>query len=250
MVWSGCAVRPAGRGPVLVVLGTGTGGLAVGRTLGFLALLGRLHVQLLGVLDADHRGLREVHAMGDQRDTGRQYQFAYVQGVADLQGADVDRDELRQVLRQTADLDFDHVVVDHTAGLLAGCRLLVAEVQRHVHDQRLALADAQQVHVDHACVDRMTLQGLEHHLLGLAIDVDAEDVREEGLVLELPGEVLELYRNRLRFALATVDDGGHAALPTQAPRHCAAVAGTRFGDDFELVHDCDSVLRLGCFLPG
>ena len=65
-------------------------------------------------------------------DALRQLDVRQVDDVADGQLGQVDLDELRQVLRQAADVDFVELVRDDHVGGLAGRRLLlVEEVQRH-----------------------------------------------------------------------------------------------------------------------
>ena len=115
--------------------------------------------------------------------------------------AEVDFDELRQVLRQARDFDFVELVRDDHARGLAGRRLfLVEEVQRHADADRLVLVDAQEVHVQHLLLERMPLHVAQQDLLHLAVDVQVEDRRVEPLVLAREPDVVVLELDGLRSA--------------------------------------------------
>jgi len=62
----------------------------------------------------------------------------------------------------------------------------------------------------------MAMQILQHGLLGGATDLDGEDVRVKRLDLEVLAQLVVVHRDRLRLTFATIDDGGHFALMTQA----------------------------------
>src|SRR5207247_10388818 len=61
--------------------------------------------------DGDVLVAENVHAGGG-------FDFAEVDGVTDLEAADVDVDDFRQVLGQAADLDFEQHVLEHSAAVL------------------------------------------------------------------------------------------------------------------------------------
>src|SRR5581483_7159308 len=70
-------------------------------------------------------------------------------------------------------------------------------------------------------------------LLAVAADFHGQDVRVEGLDLELLAQLVVADRDRLRLALATVKDGGHLALATQAAARTFAMRRADFGFDDE-----------------
>ena len=129
-----------------------------------------------------------------------------------LQVGQVDLDELRQVLRQAADLDFVELVGDDAVRGLAGRRLLAVRKCSGTRDaDRLVLVHALEVQVHDLLLDRMALHVAQQHLLDLAVDVQDEDRRVEPLVLAGDPGLLVLELDALRVGVAAVDDGRDCA---------------------------------------
>jgi hypothetical protein len=101
-----------------------------------------------GTTLADDANDDVVSCMGNQLDSLRQLELGEVNAVANLQGAEVNFDEARQVSSQAVNVDFGHDVVDQTAiELDARGNFFVDEVQRHLDVDFVRGIDALEVDV-------------------------------------------------------------------------------------------------------
>ena len=143
----------------------------------------------------------------------RQFQVAQVNYLVHLDSGHVHFDELGQVLRQTDHFNFGHGVGDHaTAFLDANAAVFVDEVQRYVNVNLVVLVNAQEVGVSQDGLVRMTLQILQDHALFFALNVDGQDVREEGFVFDGLFQLVVPDGDRSCVFAATVDDGRNLTL--------------------------------------
>src|SRR5690606_18051907 len=121
-----------------------------------------------------------THVEGAQLNTGRQFQVAQVQGLAQLQIGNIDFDEFRQVLRQTHDFNFSQQVGNDTAAHFhAYAGIFVEEVQRYVHVQLVGCINALEVHVNGVGLGRVALQVFQYDLNVVAVQLQGQYVRVE-----------------------------------------------------------------------
>src|SRR5690606_34274089 len=109
-------------------------------------------------------------------DTFRQGQVGDVNDLAGLYFRQVHFDELRQVARQTADVQLGQVVGDAaTLHFHADASVFVNEVQWNPGVQLLRAGNAHEVRVQDQLLRRMALKVLDDHVLGFAIHVQLDD---------------------------------------------------------------------------
>ena len=111
-------------------------------------------------------------------------------------------------------------------------RILVEEVQRHVHLDAVTRGNAHQIYVGDERLRRMTLEVFQDHLLRLAIHLHLEDVRIKRLVLKMVEQFIVLGGKHLRLLATTVDDPGYQSLATQAAARTFALIATGHCNDF------------------
>src|SRR5690606_17700060 len=102
-------------------------------------------------------------------DLGRQLEVADANGGADVQAAHVDHDLPGDRMGGAGDFD---VVQDHAQGaaaLDAGRGVLVGELHGHFDLDLLVLVDPVEVEVPRLVGDRVHVDGLGDHRLGLAV---------------------------------------------------------------------------------
>ena len=149
-----------------------------------------------------------------------------MQPLVQFQFRNVDLDVFRQVFRQAAYLDLGELHRDLAALLPdAHGHVPAQKMQRHIEADFLVLADPQKVQVQHLPPGRVTLQILDHHRLRNLPQRQREDARIEGFLLHFPEQPGMVEDHGPRLAAATVDDGGHLALPAQSPAAARAQVG-------------------------
>ena len=82
---------------------------------------------------------------------------------------------------------------------------------------------------------RMTLQVLEHDLLRLALVIHGQDVRVEGLVLQMLDQLVVLGGKHLGVLASAVDDARNQSLATQAAARTLALICAGDCIDFEVL---------------
>ena len=99
--------------------------------------------------------------------------------------------------------------------LLAGhsLNLVLGALGVLVHGVRL---NTLEVRMQDEGLGRVTLQGLEHHALGLPRDIKAQNVGIKGLVLQLQNHRVLPYADHLRLLVGAIDNSGDAPRATQA----------------------------------
>jgi len=107
-----------------------------------------------------------------------------VKDLVQFDVVEVDFNVFGQIVRKTGDFHFHGFAVDGAALEFDGRRaFLVQEVDRHVDVDLVALLDPQEVRVGQDRLVGMTLEVLDDDVFFLAIDLQGDDVREEGFVL-------------------------------------------------------------------
>ena len=107
------------------------------------------------------------------------------------------------------------------------------EVQRDRDADLLVLEHALQVDVQHGVLRRMPLHVLQDRRLRDVADLQVDDRRVEALVVEHQQQPGVVERQGARLAMATVEDGGHLVLVTQAAARTFALRVTELGVEFE-----------------
>src|SRR5690606_22974138 len=135
----------------------------------------------------------------------------------DIELADVDLDEIRYIARRA--LQFDRMAndIEHAAALDAGGHVFTEELDRHFHGYDAVLADAQEVDMHNEIPHGIELVFLGKHLDLLAINLDGKHGRHEAAGMDLQGDVLARKRDRQRWLLVAVDDGGNLAVAPKMP---------------------------------
>ncbi len=136
------------------------------------------------------------------------------QALAELETGEVDVDELRDVRRQSLDVELACDLLDYAAELRP--RRLADEAHEHGGLDRLVESDLVEVDVRDRAPDRMLLVVLEHGMMWclLAVDQDIDDPVEAGR----PGQgdpELPLTHDEGLVRLP-VEDAGNQALTPQA----------------------------------
>src|SRR5690606_21651557 len=175
---------------------------------------------------------------GHQLDALRQLEVGQVNDLTDFNLGQVDFDEFRQVLRLAGNFDFVDGVGDFAALLLhANGGGFVDEVQRNVGAQLLAGNDTNEVGVHHVAFGRVALQGLDHHVLDGAGDVQGQHVAEGGFVFQQLGQFFGQQADGLGRLVAAVNYGGqHGDVTTQAAARTFPQVGTHFGIQGKISH--------------
>src|SRR5574343_1340634 len=181
--------------------------------------------------DADHD--RVFFAVLDQGNTSRQLDLRGVDVVTDVQGAEVDFDEFRQVLGQTVDVHFGRDVVHQAAiELDARAGFFVNEVQRHLDVQFVRGINALEVDVQDQLLVGVRLVVTQQNLFLLAVDDQIDDGRMESFLLHLQQQVVVVGFDGDRSGLTTVNDARHRAGATQAAARTRSLQRTRIGENF------------------
>ena len=166
-------------------------------------------------------------------DAGGRLDFTKVNGFAQFEMADVHGDLLRQILGQTADLEFEQNVFEHaTAGFHAS--RFPGSFQRDVDDDFFVFGDFMEIHVQHVAFERVMLDFLhEREAFGARIAFNGQ-VHQHVFRGRMVDEFLKFLRvdlEVLRFGLATINDRGHA--PGGAQSFGSAPARQRAGIRFQ-----------------
>ena len=115
---------------------------------------------------------------------GGKWHLGKVNDAAQVEIREVETNEFRQILGQTDHLDVGHVMRhDATTQLDALAGRGIEEMQGHGHAQFLVRLNTLEVRMQDEGLGGVTLQGLEHHALGLSRDIKAQNVGIKGLVL-------------------------------------------------------------------
>src|SRR5574343_1481054 len=183
--------------------------------------------------DADHD--RVFFAVLDQGNTSRQLDLRGVDVVTDVQGAEVDFDEFRQVLGQTVDVQLGGDVV-HQAAIQLDARagFFVDEVQRHLDVQFVGGIDALEIDVQDQLLVGVRLVITQQDLFLLAVDDQVDDRRVEGFLLHLQQQVVVVGFDGDRGGFATVDDARNGAGTAQAAARTRTLDAACRSDNFEL----------------
>src|SRR5574343_932559 len=183
--------------------------------------------------DADHD--RVFFAVLDQGNTSRQLDLRGVDVVADVQGAEVDFDELRQILGQAVNVQLGGDVVNQAAIQLdARAGFFVGEVQRHLDMQFVGGIDALEVDVQDQLLVGVRLVVAQQDLFLLAVDDQVDDGRVEGFLLHLQQQVVMVGFDGDRSGLTTINDTRHSAGATQAAARTRSLDAACRSDNFEL----------------
>ncbi len=151
----------------------------------------------------DIRGVGGTHARWE-------FDFTNVQGIADLEVADIDLNGLRQVVREAGDFDGVDVLFDQAAGLDPGG--LAVEVGRNVGGDGGIFVDGPEICVQGFAGDWVVLEGLEKGETGaVAFDVEVDDDVFRTALREEVGEGLRIDLEVQVFGAFAVDDGGNPA---------------------------------------
>ncbi len=143
-------------------------------------------------------------------------------------------DELGQVARQTADLDFRDEVLDDAALLLDALGPgLSDEVKRHVERDFLVFDDALKIEVHDDGLGGMALHVLDDDRLRLPVHLDRQDARVERFLAHVPQQIVVVQHDRARVRPAAVDDGRHFAEAAQPTAARASLRIARFSLEFE-----------------
>src|SRR5471032_2061780 len=178
----------------------------------------------------------QVRTVGDRGHAGWQHQFADVQRVADVDGRQVDGDELWQVFRQARHFDFVGDVADGGAVQLDRWRDFgVGEVQSHFHVDLGAGVDALEVSVQDQLFERVDLEVAQQHLLGHAVDFQIQDRRVEDFFFQRVVQGVVVQRDIHRGFGTAVDDTMGLAGNAQAAARSGTLHFTFECDNFHLI---------------
>jgi hypothetical protein len=178
---------------------------------------------------------RVIGGMQQRLDAGRQNQLGNVDAFANLQGADINGDEFRQILGQTVNFQLGHDVIDQTVGELdARCGVFVNEVERHLDVQFVGGINALEVNVQNLQFVGVTLGVAQQNLFFLAINDEVDDGRVEGFLLQLQQQIIVIQFDVLRGSAGTVNDTRDFGRTTQAAARTRSLQCTRLRDQFEL----------------
>src|SRR5690554_3233830 len=222
----------------------------------FLAF-GFLGVVRLGTLRLVDRGNRQVvvFALLQRRNTNafRQFQVAQVNHLIHLYVRQVDFDEFRQVLRQTRNFNFRHQAESNaTEGLDGRSGVFVEQVNRYLNNDFVVFVNALEVSVGQQQFVWVALQIFQDNAFFLALNVDGQDVREEGFVFEGLFQLVVPDGYRSCVFAATVDDGRDFTLfATQAAARTSPLIVTRKCFNYEFLgHGMYLVIHLNGPRPG
>ena len=180
-------------------------------------------------------------AMHDRSHARRKLQIGDVDRLVERELREVDRDEFRQILGQTGNVELcQHVADDRTRKLHRGRILAVGEVQRHFHVDAPVRVDALEVDVQDFLLERVHLHVAQQHLLRRAVELHGEDRSVKGLVLERVDQGVVVELDRLRLAAAAIDDARRAAGAAQAPVGAAPMVARAARESREFLLHADS----------
>ncbi len=138
--------------------------------------------------------------------------------IAHVQRAQIDLDELGQILRQARDFDIGQRM--RNPARPPSCRrrrlFLIEEVQRHADADHLVLIDALEVQMQQLLLERMALHIAQQDFLRFAVELEIENGRIEPFVV----------RRQQYIVVHELDAGGSIAAAIDNRRHlCRHDAG-------------------------
>ena len=127
------------------------------------------------------------------------------------------------------DGDAEHELLEQTA--VAHTRGLTEEVERDVGADRDVAADADEVDVHELTPRGVTLDLPDEREHGVAVDLEVDQRVGAALAREDVRQLASRDGDVDRVVAEPVDDGGHAALPAQAPGGAGSELGPRVGGE-------------------
>ena len=114
--------------------------------------------------------------------------------------------------------------------------VFIEEMQRYAHRQFLRFADPLKIDMQKTGLIGMTLQILQHDLFAAAVQLDSQDVREEGLMFELMHQIVMHQRYHGGFFVGTIKDTGNLTRTAQAAARTFPYIRTRLGIELKTLH--------------
>ena len=173
----------------------------------------------------------------------RQRDRRNMQRIVEVQPGQIGGDRLRNIVGGHPKLDRVIDDVERAAALDAGRGFVIDEVHGHFEAQARAGLQAQEVDVNRMVLDDVELIIARNGALGLAVDFEFEDRRQEVPREDELGHGSRVERERRRRLSATIEHGGRAAFTACAAGGPLACPTANRGREFFGLGHCLVLLQ-------